>query len=154
MDALNERGRHHAPRSESPSKPPLARRLFQPAGAGLGAEPACAPRAATPAELLDGYVAAARAPGDARRGQAFFTQRHGGEWSCASCHQALPTQAGKHAGTGKEIGALAPAFNPRRFSEPAKVEKWFRRNCKDVLERECSAGEKADVLAWLMTLKP
>jgi len=111
-------------------------------------------RAATPAELLDGYVAAARAPGDARRGQAFFTQRHGGEWSCASCHQALPTQAGKHAGTGKEIGALAPAFNPRRFSEPAKVEKWFRRNCKDVLERECSAGEKADVLAWLMTLKP
>ncbi|MCV2362998.1 DUF1924 domain-containing protein [Paucibacter sp. DJ1R-11] len=113
-----------------------------------------AARAATPAELLDGYVAAARAPGDARRGQAFFTQRHGGEWSCASCHQALPTQAGKHAGTGKEIGALAPAFNPRRFSEPAKVEKWFRRNCKDVLERECSAGEKADVLAWLMTLKP
>ncbi|WP_428503465.1 DUF1924 domain-containing protein [Roseateles sp.] len=111
-------------------------------------------RAATPAELLDGYVAAARAPADARRGQAFFTQRHGGEWSCASCHQALPTQAGKHAGTGKEIGALAPAFNPRRFSEPAKVEKWFRRNCKDVLERECSAGEKADVLAWLMTLKP
>lgn len=111
-------------------------------------------RAATPAELLDSYVAAARAPADARRGQAFFTQRHGGEWSCASCHQALPTQAGKHAGTGKEIGALAPAFNPRRFSEPAKVEKWFRRNCKDVLERECSAGEKADVLAWLMTLKP
>jgi cytochrome c553 len=111
-------------------------------------------RAATPAELLDGYVAAAQAPADARRGQAFFTQRHGAEWSCASCHQAVPTRAGQHAGTGKEIGALAPAFNPRRFSEPAKVEKWFRRNCKDVLNRECSAGEKADVLAWLMTLKP
>lgn len=111
-------------------------------------------RAATPAELLEGYVAAAHAPADARRGQAFFTQRHGAEWSCASCHQPLPTQAGKHAGTGKEIAALAPAFNPRRFSEPAKVEKWFRRNCKDVLARECSAGEKADVLAWLMTLKP
>ncbi|OYU29192.1 MAG: cytochrome C [Burkholderiales bacterium PBB2] len=110
--------------------------------------------AATPAELLDGYVAAARAPADARRGQAFFTQRHGAEWSCASCHHAQPTGAGQHASTGKEIGALAPAFNPRRFSEPAKVEKWFRRNCKDVLNRECSAGEKADVLAWLMTLKP
>ena len=64
-----------------------------------------------------------------------------------------PTQAGKHAATGKSISALAPAFNPERFTDPAKVEKWFRRNCRDVVGRECSAGEKADLLAWLMTLK-
>ena len=62
-------------------------------------------------------------------------------------------QAGKHAATGKTIGALAPAFNADRFTDAAKAEKWFRRNCKDVAGRECTAGEKADVLAWLLTLK-
>jgi hypothetical protein len=30
----------------------------------------------------------------------------------------------------------------------------FRRNCKDVLNHECSPGEKADLLAWLISLKP
>ena len=49
---------------------------------------------------------------------------------------------------------LAPAAHARRFSDAAKAEKWFRRNCNDVLGRECSAAEKADVLAWLNTLKP
>ena len=34
-----------------------------------------------------------------------------------------------------------------------RVEKWFRRNCNDVVGRECTAAEKADVLAWLLTLK-
>jgi hypothetical protein len=48
---------------------------------------------------------------------------------------------------------MAPAFNPQRFTDAAKVDKWFRRNCKDVLARECSAAEKADVLAWLLSLK-
>ncbi len=61
---------------------------------------------------------------------------------------------GKHASTGKTIGAMAPAFNPERFTDPTKVEKWFRRNCNDVVGRECSVVEKADVLAWLLTLKP
>ncbi|MCV2350488.1 DUF1924 domain-containing protein [Paucibacter sp. Y2R2-4] len=116
----------------------------------LGAQAA----AATPAELLADYSAQAGRPANAQQGQSFFTRSHGGEWSCASCHQALPTSVGRHAGTGKTLEPLAPAFNPRRFSDSAKVEKWFRRNCKDVLSRECSAAEKADVLAWLMTLKP
>ena len=30
------------------------------------------------------------------------------------------------------------------------MDKWFRRNCNDVLSRECTAVEKADVLAWLL----
>lgn len=115
---------------------------------------ACTARAATPTELLAGYSAQARAPAQAARGQALFTSTHGREWSCSSCHGATPTQGGKHASTGKAIGALAPAFNAERFTDPAKVEKWFRRNCNDVLGRECSPGEKADVLAWLSSLKP
>lgn len=110
-------------------------------------------RAATPQELLADYAAQAGTAASAPRGEALFTQRHGQEWSCATCHGAPPMQTGRHASTGKPIGALAPAFNAERFTDSAKVEKWFRRNCNDVIGRECSAGEKADVIAWLLTIK-
>ena len=110
--------------------------------------------AATPTELLSGYTAQTGAAPVPARGQAFFNTRHGKEWSCGSCHGAVPTQGGKHAATGKPITALAPAFSAERFNDAAKTEKWFRRNCNDVLGRECSASEKADVLSWLMALKP
>jgi hypothetical protein len=109
--------------------------------------------ATTPAEQAAAYAAQAGAAPSPARGEQFFTSRHGREWSCASCHTAQPVQAGKHATSGKPIGAMAPAFNPDRFTDPAKTEKWFRRNCNDVAGRECTAGEKADVLAWLMSLK-
>jgi mono/diheme cytochrome c family protein len=108
----------------------------------------------TPAQQLERFAAAAGAPGQAERGRVFFTTAHGGEWSCASCHGARPVAPGRHASTGKALDALAPGFNPRAFTETAKVDKWFRRNCKDVLQRECSATEKADVLAYLLGLKP
>ena len=133
------------PRLRRPSAPTLLLSLLLGAGAAA---------AATPPELLAGYTAQAAGAANAARGQQFFTTRQGREWSCASCHAAVPTQAGKHASTGKAITALAPAFNPERFTDPAKVEKWFRRNCNDVAGRECSAAEKADVMAWLLTLKP
>jgi hypothetical protein len=48
---------------------------------------------------------------------------------------------------------MAPAVNPERFSDATKTEKWFRRNCNDVVGRECTPAEKADVLAWLLTFK-
>ncbi|MBP8307767.1 MAG: DUF1924 domain-containing protein [Burkholderiaceae bacterium] len=108
--------------------------------------------AITPAEQLASFSAAAGAPAQTARGREFFAARHGREWSCASCHGTPPTAQGKHAGTGKPIGPLAPAVNPQRFSDAAKTEKWFRRNCNDVLGRECTPGEKADVLAWLLSL--
>mgnify|MGYP006293012831 CR=1 FL=1 len=111
----------------------------------------------SPADLLDHYQAQAKvaglAAGDAARGQSFFNSTHGNEWKCASCHGAVPTGKGEHAMTHKVIEPMAPAFNPQRFSDLAKTEKWFRRNCKDVLARDCSAAEKADVLAWLISLK-
>jgi hypothetical protein len=108
----------------------------------------------TPAQQLARFSALAGAPGQAERGRIFFTSRHGGEWSCSSCHGNPPIQAGKHASTGKTIDAMAPAVNATAFTAAAKVDKWFRRNCKDVLQRACSAGEKADVLSYLMSLKP
>jgi hypothetical protein len=88
-----------------------------------------------------------------QRGEQFFTVRHGGEWSCSSCHTENPMAAGRHAKTGKTIEALAPTANPRRFTSAREVEKWFRRNCNDVLNRACTAQEKGDVLAWLMTVR-
>jgi hypothetical protein len=112
-----------------------------------------AARATTPAELQRGFEAAAGAPGQVERGQAFFTRSHGGEWSCASCHGERPTGTGRHAVTGKTLDPLAPAFNPRAFTDERRVEKWFRRNCQDVARRECTPTEKADVLAWLRTLR-
>ena len=108
----------------------------------------------TPAPQLSHWTAQAGAPAKADRGQVLFNQRHGGEWSCASCHGTPPTAQGKHASTGKAIAPLAPAFNAKAFTDTAKVDKWFKRNCKDVLSRECSAQEKADVLAYLTSLKP
>ena len=108
----------------------------------------------TPAQQLERFSAQAGTPGQAERGRVFFTSRQGGEWSCASCHGNPPTKPGKHASTGKSIDPMAPAVNPNVFTDTAKVDKWFRRNCKDVLQRECSAGEKADVLAYLIGLRP
>ncbi len=106
------------------------------------------------AQQLNHWTALAGAPAQAERGQALFKQRQGGEWSCASCHGTPPTGQGQHASTGKAIAPLAPAFNAKAFSDSAKVDKWFKRNCKDVFSRECSAQEKADVLAYLIQLKP
>jgi cytochrome c553 len=111
-------------------------------------------QAATPAELLAGYTAQAGSPASPARGQQFFNTQHGREWACASCHGAVPTQTGKHAATGKAIQPLAPAFNAERFTDVAKADKWFRRNCGDVVGRDCTPAEKADVLSWLVSIKP
>ncbi len=127
--------------------------LLLSAGLALGAATACAADT-SPAAQQARFTAEAKAPADAERGRVFFTSRQGGEWSCASCHGNPPTSQGKHANTGKLIKPLAPAFNPMAFTDSARVDKWLRRNCNDVLKRECSPGEKADVLAWLNSLKP
>lgn len=111
-------------------------------------------RGANPAELLSHYSAQAKSTPTPAAGRQLFTSRHGREWSCASCHGATPMTAGSHASTGRPIRPLAPAGNPERFTDLAKTEKWFRRNCNDVLGRECTASEKANVLGWLLTFKP
>jgi hypothetical protein len=120
--------------------------------AALCAAVASSTLAATPAELAAAYGAQAGTPAAAARGEQFFRSRHGREWSCSSCHGAPPTGTGRHAATGRAIRPLAPAFDPERFTDAARTEKWFRRNCNDVVGRECTAAEKADVLAWLVSL--
>jgi mono/diheme cytochrome c family protein len=115
-----------------------------------------AAQAATPAELLAAYTAQAKAPADPARGEKFFNTVGAGDLklSCASCHTANPTKLGRNELTEKRIKALAPAANAERFTDRAKADGWFKTNCKDTLGRECTAGEKADVLAWLISLKP
>jgi len=108
--------------------------------------------ASTPQELLTGYEAKS-SKASSSRGEQFFNAKHGKEWSCATCHETPPNHDTKHIVTGKVIKALSPLSNPARFNDLAKVEKWFKRNCNDVLARECSAQEKADVLSWLITIK-
>ena len=113
--------------------------------------------AATPLEIQRSIEADARrsTPGfagfSAQRGEQLFNARHG-DWSCATCHTSDPGQPGRHATTGKAIAPLTPAANPDRFTSPTKVEKWFGRNCNDVLRRACTALEKGDVLTWLLSL--
>lgn len=115
--------------------------------------------AATPTELLQHYQQQAKTENqtfvtfNAQRGQQFFNSKHGNDWSCSSCHTTSPKLLGKHAVTGRSIQPMAIISNPKRFTDLAKSEKWFRRNCKDVLSRECSAQEKGDVITYLLSIK-
>jgi len=113
--------------------------------------------AETPQQILQQYSkeAAGTQAGfsaSAKRGEQFFHRRFAVNDkmpACASCHTDSPLNTGKHAVTGKDIRALAPKANTERLSDPAKVEKWFGRNCKEVIGRTCTPAEKADFLAFL-----
>jgi mono/diheme cytochrome c family protein len=72
--------------------------------------------------------------------------------NCASCHTSDPRKAGKHVRTGKPIKPMAPSVNSDRFADPKKVAKWFKRNCKWTLGRECSMQEKGDFTKYLNSL--
>jgi hypothetical protein len=115
--------------------------------------------AQVPADYLKSLDAAARAAESgftgfsAQRGQAWFNSRHGTDWSCSTCHTGNPLTLGRHATTGRSIAPLAPAANPERLTDVAKIEKWFKRNCGDVLGRACTPVEKGDVVAYLTSLK-
>jgi hypothetical protein len=88
----------------------------------------------------------------AAAGQKFYNAKSG-DLSCSSCHTDSPKAMGKHATTGKEIQPMAPVVNAKRFSDAANVEKWFKRNCNDVLKRACTAQEKGDFMAYVLAVK-
>ena len=72
-----------------------------------------------------------------------------GERSCTTCHGENLSINGQHAKTGKLIKPMALSANPDRFTKKKKIEKWFLRNCKWTLGRECTVQEKSDILSWL-----
>ncbi len=116
-----------------------------------------ASHAETPQQIGQSYAAEATArqagfAPSAKRGETLFRQRfaHNDKMpACTSCHTDSPLNAGQHAVTGKAIRPLAVAANGERFADPAKVEKWFGRNCKEVVGRACTPGEKADFVAYM-----
>ena len=51
---------------------------------------------------------------------------------------------------GKAIEPMAVSKNPARYTNKDDVEKWFTRNCNDVLGRACTAKEKGDFITYMM----
>jgi len=68
--------------------------------------------------------------------------------ACISCHGTDTRRPGKTL-TGKVIEPVALSVTPGRYADPAKVEKWFKRNCNEVLGRECTPLEKGDWLTFM-----
>ena len=114
--------------------------------------------AAPPDALIEGYRAAATAAEpafsgfSATRGATVHRSEHAGGKpdtpACTSCH-GKDTRASGKTRTGKPIDPVALSASPQRYRDPAKVEKWFKRNCREVLGRECTPREKGDWLAYM-----
>lgn len=83
-------------------------------------------------------------------GRRLYTTRVS-QLMCTSCHTDSPMLQGQHIKTNKVIFPMAPAANPKRLTNAAKVEKWFKRDCNDVLNRDCSAQEKGNFMAYLFS---
>jgi hypothetical protein len=113
-------------------------------------------RAESPVALMNDYASQAvrSTPGfvpSAERGRNFFVRKRDVSRkmpSCSTCHSSNLMQEGKHVITGKRIAPLSPRADADRFTDSSKAEKWFRRNCKEVVGRECSAAEKADLIKF------
>lgn len=111
-------------------------------------------------DLLAGYATTAKkadpafAGFSATRGEAFHRKSFAGGKAatpaCTSCHSTDPRTAGRTP-TGKAIDPLAVSVNPGRYTDPAKVDKWFKRNCNEVLGRECTPQEKGDWLSFMLS---
>ncbi len=89
------------------------------------------------------------ASGEALWNKEFKDPKTGETRSCATCHTANLRDAGKHAETGKRIEPMKPAVNPKRLTDAKQIEKWFTRNCKWTLGRECTPTEKGDFLLFI-----
>jgi hypothetical protein len=119
--------------------------------AGFAALPASAD---VVANLLQKYESQGAARFTAARGEELWTRafadaKSGEKRRCSTCHTEDLKRVGKHVTTGKAIEPLAPSANPKRLTDPEHVEKWFLRNCKWTLGRECSAQEKGDFLVMI-----
>jgi len=104
--------------------------------------------------FLQQFSQAAKTTPSVEKGRNFFNSKHGRKYSCSSCHNDPPTTEGTDQDSDEQVKILAPAFNARAFTKEKKVTKNFRKYCNNVVGRECTDAEKADILAYLMSLKP
>ena len=139
----------------------MSRKITAPLFAASLALIASGPSIAGPREeQLDRYASAARAANpafagfSAARGKALHTQAFAGGKpdtpACTSCHGHDTRGPGRNP-AGKTIEAMALSASPSRYTDSAKVEKWFKRNCNDVLGRECTPLEKGDWLTFMIS---
>lgn len=111
-------------------------------------------------DILGQYATAAKAASpafsgfSAKRGETLhiskFTGGKPATPSCTTCHGDSPRSVGRTP-AGKSIEPVAVSVSPARYTDPAKVEKWFRRNCTEVLGRECTPLEKGDWLTYVIS---
>lgn len=104
--------------------------------------------------IIKGFATKAVTPFSAERGKTLFEAMTGGGKpetpSCTTCHGSSPLNTGKTR-AGKPIEPMAVSKTPGRFTDLKKVKKWFRRNCKSVLGRECTPQEKGDFLTYMLS---
>lgn len=110
-------------------------------------------------DQLTQYASAAKAANpafggfSAERGKTLHNQNFTGGKpdtpACTSCHGKDTRSAGR-APSGKAIDAMALSTSPTRYTDPVKVEKWFKRNCTEVLGRVCTDQEKGDWLTFML----
>ncbi len=105
-------------------------------------------------ERLASYQAEGAGPFDAAQGESMWNGSYvhakaDKPRNCASCHTDNLKSSGQHARTGKAIEPMAPSVNTKRLTEAREIEKWFGRNCKWTMGRECTAQEKGDFLSYM-----
>jgi len=109
----------------------------------------------SPQKLLHSFEAISGSKASAVAGNKLFTSKHTGGKpdtpSCITCHTTNLKGMGQTR-VGKPIDPMAISANPNRLTDQKKVAKWFRRNCKTVLGRECSAKEKSNIIAYFLSL--
>ncbi len=110
-------------------------------------------RTGSAALLLLSSISVAQAD-DVTEGKVLWYQPHtkpalGKTVNCATCHTSDLRRAGAHVRTGKRIEPMAPSVNHERLRDPAKIAKWFRRNCKWTWGRLCTREEQRKILAWI-----
>lgn len=87
--------------------------------------------------------------GESLWNKAFTDMKTGQSKSCTTCHGIDLKKMGKHVRTDKPIEPIAPSINEKSLTDVKKIKKWFKRNCKWTLGRECSTQEQADILTYL-----
>ncbi len=89
---------------------------------------------------------------DGKRGRLIFFEEQpnekSGKISCSACHTSDLKKSGKTT-AGKLIEPLAPSVNKKRLTTAKEIEKWLKRNFKQVYGREGTAREKGDVLTFI-----
>lgn len=91
----------------------------------------------------------------AEEGKIFFNREigvKGRQVACASCHTTNPADTGKNIVTNKPIRPLSPAVNPKRFTDLDNVEEKFVEHCNDITGSDCTAQDKANFIAYLITV--